>query len=207
MDTNKKFRMFFIALVGAFFLSPVNATIIQVDVEGEVDDSFISSYIPVGTTVTASIVFDITSSASWGPNISLISGSISWFDGVAQQIVPGAMSQGSSTGGGGNYSGFGFLFSGGLFPTINGLTGNRFDINFAVNHTAGDDWAETILNGSVLSMGVGYADANGSGRSCSNCVGIINSQSSFAVSDVPEPSALSLLGLACVFVCLRSRKH
>ena len=184
--------------------SSAYAGLIKIEGHGVVNRSlgFSEDYLPIGTTIHASVVMEISGDTPSFGNIQSASGTFSWNDGELRTFnVNGGRHDAIS----GAYVGIEFTGTG---PIIDGITPNWFGIGveFATDPFSNAiPWERIILNSSFLHMRVGLQTPIT--RQGTNGVQfhMISNGVSGEVSSVtvPEPSTFAIFGLGVLGLVTR----
>jgi len=185
---------YFNSVVCAFalaFTANVEASLISVNTSADITDGLplATSLLPIGTTVTSDITFNIGAGTIGTSIIDNVTGTFNWIDNAFGAQTFNADSASISTV---NSAGWFFLDFSGNGPTVSGITGSLFSIRFNIGTNPFSSPGNTselfdlVLNSSIDRLRVG-ASRNGStnfGNLASNVTG--------RISAVPAPGVLLL---------------
>ncbi|WP_404359315.1 hypothetical protein [Methylotuvimicrobium sp. KM1] len=164
-----------------------------------------TSLLPIGTSVTSNVSFDIGSGTIEASNFTNVTGTFSWVDSTFGAQVFNANNASISTT---HSAGWFLLDFTGSGPTINGITADIFSIQFNIGTNpftspgSTTELYDLVINSSIDRMRVGASQGSWTH------FGDLQSNVSGSVSAVPIPSALILLvsGLLGLFT-IKIRKH
>ena len=164
-----------------------------------------TSLLPIGTSVTSDVSFDIGAGTIGTSNFTSVSGTFSWVDSTFGAQVFTANNASISTT---NSAGWFLLDFTGSSPTINGITAGIFSIQFNIGTNpftspgSTTELYDLVISSSIDRMRVGARQGG------LTQFGDLQSNVSGTVSAVPIPGTLVLFisGLLGLFT-IKSRKH
>lgn len=206
-----KFFNLTICALALAFTANVQAALISVDASADMTSGLplTTSLLPVGTTVTSDVTFDIGAGTISSSNISNVTGTFNWIDSILGVQTFNANSANISTI---NSAGWFLLDFNGSGPTISGITASIFSIQFNIGTNpflspgSTSELFDLVLNSSIDRFRVGASQGSSTqfGNLTANVNGTINA--------VPAPGVLflfaaGLLGLyACRAIKVKSTK-
>lgn len=188
------------ACLGLFLylsIGTVQAALVSVTSSADMSDGglFSTALLPIGTTVSADVQFDIGPGTVFTSSLSNVSGTFTWLDstfGTQTFIADSAFISNKQIDG----SAYHVSFLTESAPIITGIEITGFSITFAAPPNTSAEFYDHILNSSVSGMRVlaMYGNSGDWGNLTSNVTG--------SISAVPIPGALMLFisGLLGIFV-------
>lgn len=186
-------------LFAVVFTANAQAALVSVNASADMTSGFAQAtdLLPIGTTVTSNVDFDIGVGTINTASIDNVSGSFNWIDSsLGAQTFNADSARITTT----NSAGWFVLLFNGIGPTIDGITAANFSIQFDIGTNpfvppgSTTELFDLVLNSSVALLRVGAR------LGATTQFGVLESNVSGSISEVPLPAALlffisGLLGL------------
>ncbi len=190
------------------FTANVQASLISVNASADMTDglSIATDLLPIGTTLTSNVTFNIGSGTIGSSVIDNVTGTFDWIDSVFGAQTFNAEGASISTI---NSAGWFLLDFTGSGPTINGISASLFSIQFNIGTNpffspgSSSELFDLVLNSSIDKFRVSAS------QGFQTQFGNLSSNVSGTISSVPAPAVLLLFvtGLAGLYTCRINRKN